>query len=551
MSAPIASTVDSDRHIGGESAHRSFFGRTQPKGRIPALAVCFLVMLVATPLIGVWGVVIAAAGGLTTVLLTARTHRGSIIDRRIRRSRWKRRTAAGTDRFDPFDEAEWEVRTSALANARGRKARTAAAREVAAMRAVPDGADGLGWLQLAPREPGIAWHAPSGEPEYLSVAFTVTGQASGLESPSAMRQAAAAWGAFLESKASASNLASSVQTITRVLPPDSAMQEFWVLSALDDAAPADAVQSYEDVLRLTGENAMVQRHYIVLRWQVTEQFRDAALKYGTGRDGWRGLMRQEISSTITGLRDARLGEVEVLSARRLAAMILHQQNPSRPIDYVADIDPTSLGLSSHDEFSAHVVDDSDPVTGETVTWWHRTAAITSENMAMGARTPLWALPLLLGNETRTVRTLSFHLRLIPKGEASSAARADVVRDTADVRAAREKGRLVADETGSNMSAAKRRAADLAHGSPHQGVEWVGFVTISERSRDDLMRGSRILEDACATQLGVTRLDWLDSYQAAASGTTWPIARGLNPGTPSFATRTVNRMAGRSDKDSLS
>ncbi|TPW78046.1 hypothetical protein [Schumannella soli] len=485
------------------------------------------------------------------MLLTTRTHRGSFADRRVKRARWRRRLATGTDRFDPYDEGGWELRTAEHRNSRGRKARASAARKVAAMRAVPDGADGLGWLQLTPREPGIAWHAPAGEPEYLSVGFAVTGQAAGLESPAAMRRAASAWGVFLESKASASNLATSVQTITRVLPPDSAMQEFWVLSALDDAAPAEAISSYEDVLRLTGENAMVQRHYIVVRWHLTEQFRDAAAKYGAGRDGWRGLMRQEIASTITGLTDARLGEVEVLSARRLAAMILHQQNPSRPIDYVADVDPTRIGLTSHDEFSATVIDDLDPVTGEPVTWWHRTAAITSENMAMGSRTPLWALPMLLGNETQTVRTLSFHIRLIPKGEASTAARADVVRDAAEIRSAQEKGRLVADETGSNMSAAKRRASDLAHGTAHQGAEWVGFVTISERTRDDLMRASRILEDTSATQLGVNRLDWLDSYQAAASGTTWPLARGLAPGRTSIAGRAMNRMAGRSEKDALS
>jgi hypothetical protein len=59
-----------------------------------------------------------------------------------------------------------------------------------------------------------------------------------------------------------------------------------------------------------------------------------------------------------------------------------------------------------------------------------------------------------------------------------------------------------------------------------------------------------LEETCATGLGIERLEWQDSYQAAASGTTWPIGRGLTPGRPSFGSRFINALAGKSEREAL-
>ncbi|GMA94734.1 hypothetical protein GCM10025881_15580 [Pseudolysinimonas kribbensis] len=443
-----------DRQIGGERAHRGFFGGTQPKGRVIGLAIAFLAMLVLTPVLGIWGLAIAVALGVTVILVTLRTHRGSLIERQVRRRRWRQRQLAGTDRFEPFDQARWD-QIQAAARSGTKPERASAARELAAMRTHPDGADGMGWLQSSSREPGIAWHAPLGEEPYLSVVFAVTGQAHGVESASAMRRAAEAWGLFLASRAAPTNLIGEIQTLTRVLPADSALQEFWILESLDDTVPADAIASYDDVLRLTGMDAMVQRHYITARWPLGAAFMDAARKYGAGRDGWRGLMRQEIASTLRGLTDARLGEVEALTARKVVAVMQHQQNPSRPIDYLPDVEPTRLGLRSRDEFSATVVSDRDPVSGEAVEWWHRTAAIRSEDLAVGSRNQLWTLDLLIGSDIQFVRSISFHLRLIPKGDAKAAARNDLVRDRADLRSDLERGRIVNDE--------RRGVGDLRRG----------------------------------------------------------------------------------------
>ncbi|MGV8970703.1 MAG: hypothetical protein ACOH10_00145 [Rhodoglobus sp.] len=545
------------RYLGGESRHRSFFGGQHSRTRVSLIGAFILSGMILTPLIGWPGLVIGVVGIGVTLLVTAGTHRGSIIERRTRKLRWKSRVHIGTDAFEPYDVAAWDQAEQALRAAqqtRGASRRTAvweAQRVLTALRSNPDGADGMGWLQHGRGEPGIAWHAPTGETSYLSVTFTVSGQLRGIESSSVMARAAEGWGSFLASRAAPSVLVGGVQTMTRVLPADTAMQEFWVAGSLDSSVPAEAIQSYEEVLRLSGEDAMVQRHFVTVSWPITPAFADAAAKYGAGRDGWRALMRQEITSTVRGLQEARLGAVDTLTARQTAAVMLHQQNPSRPLDYVADTDPARAGIASHDELSAHVVTGIDPVSGANAEWWHRTAAIRAEALATAPRTQLWLLDLLIGRDMQFIRSVSFHLHLVPAADAKAAARQDLVRDAAEALSRQEAGKFDTDDTEVAMSAANRRRQDLVAGSHHHGAEWVGYITISERTRDELSRASRQLEETCAASLGIERLQWMDSYQSAASGTTWPIGRGLAGTRTSVSSRMAGRLAGRTEKESIS
>jgi len=546
-----------ERYLGGESGHRSFFGGTHSRLRI-GLVIGFAILgLVFTPLLGAPALFAAVLGGGVAILVTARTHRGSIAERRTQRARWTRRVRLGTDAFVPYEVGAWDQLQKTAEDARkvrgsrGRTARWEAARNISAMRANPDGSDGLGWLQFAKGEPGIAWHAPMGEQEYLSVTFTVSGQLRGIESSAVLARAAHGWGAFLASRTAPSSLVGDVQVTTRVLPSDTALHEQWVRRNQDPNAPQDAVQSYDDVLRLTGQGAMVQRHFVTVKWPITGAFTNAALKYGDGREGWRSLMAQEIASTVRGLVDARMGVVGWLSAKQTGAVMLHMQNPSRTIDRVGDVSLSRLGVASHDEFSAHVVDGTDPETGSPSQWWHRTAAIRAEALSVGPRTQLWLLALLVGRDLPFARTLSFHIHLVSAAEAKAAAATDVVRDTAEATSRRDAGQLDSDDTELHLSAAKRRRRDLTAGSQHGGASWVGFVTISAQTREDLGKNSRMLEETCATSLGIEHLEWMDSYQAAASGTTWPIGRGMAPPAPSFSARVFDRMAGTSAKDSLS
>ena len=285
------------------------------------------------------------------------------------------------------------------------------------------------------------------------------------------------------------------------------------------------------------------------RWPLTDDFYAQAAKYGPGREGWRRLMKEEIVSVTHALRAAKYQGVRPMTARAVVAMILHQQNPSRPPLMVGDVRPERMGLASQDQWNAHWVTGTDPLTGEQVTWGHRTAMITAENMENGRRSPYWLLALLHNTETG-YRTLSFQLETVPADQARVLASRDVVRDMAEAMGRKQKGQLVDPATDVNLNSAQARAKDLMPGSGVHGTNWVGFITVSARTQAGLTVASRRLEEAARTKTGIQKLEWLDSYQSAASGTTWPIYRGSRPAVATIGAKVMNRLAGRGEKEEM-
>ena len=542
--------------LGGEGSHRGFWG-SKNKSRGWGTVAIIAVGMVFTPAFG-WVAIVAGALGVgLLIILTSGTHNGSILERRRRQRRYRAAQRSHADEYIPYDADRAALLTTALSQTRKSKekadhrARIEWARELAAMRANPDGCDGMGWLQSGRGVPGIAWHGPVGEEPYLSVAFSVSGQLRGMESPENVVRGAEAFGAFLASKAAPSSLLRVVQPLTRVLPADTALQEFWVLNNIDPAAPDWAKASYEEVLIESSRGAMVQRHYVVGRWPLTSRFVQHARKYGAGRDGWRKLMASEIESFRRGLLDSRNAWAEPLTARGTTAVIRHMQNPSRPLDLVRDVRPTNTGERSRGgEYSAHVVEGIDPESGHPVEWWHRTAAIRADHLTVAQRRPLWLLDLLVGRELDVIRTVTFHIELVPATEARHAARRDLVSDMSTEISETAGGKIPLDEGSVRVAAAQRRRNDLAEGSGHHGTNWVGYVTITAESRDQLAQASRELAELCANEVGIQQLEWLDSYQPAASGNTWPIGRGIRPHVPSFGARAMRALAGGGDKEAI-
>lgn len=536
----------STRFIGGESGHRSVFGGTRTKPQIIGYTATVLVAVFGVMFLGWRGLALGVVLGVVVFFATTGTDNGSYWDRRKARKRWKLRKANGTDRYVPYSETAWEEAQKEAAELKGAKAR---ARVLGAVRERPDGADGMGWLDSRPNRPGIAWHAPDGEEAYLSVAFAVPGQLRGAESAFRQEAAQTGFGTLLARCAPVNSLVRGIQCVTRVLPPDLAMNEAWVESHLDPAAPADAVASYQQVLERTGEGTYVQRHIIVASWPLTERFRATAARYGAGRAGWRALMDAEVASMARSLRTAKMGQVKALSARGVVAMMLHQQNPDRLPMMVAGIDPRRMGLASHDVWNGHCVTDTDPLTGNESVWFHRTARITAANVETGPRSPYWMLSLLRrGGKEVGVRSLSFGMELVPAQQARVLASRDIVRDTSEAISRASKGQLADSATDVTLQAARARGNDLRPGSGHHGVNWVGHITISARTQNELTKASREMEEAAANGAGIGKLEWLDSYQAAASGTTWPIARGLQPGHATLGTRVMDRLAGNGEKE---
>jgi hypothetical protein len=543
------------RTLGGEGGRRGFFGGSHSRTRIIGLIVVAVVGALATISFQAPGLLLSVAAAGVVFLATIRTHRGSLLTRVQARRRWRERVRLGTVDFAPValrpadlghdDEPDRPDRPGGRG---GRRARAAARREWNTWRDWPDGAEGMYWLQRGRGEPGIAWHAPTGEDAYLSVAFSVDGQIRGIEGDVFMESAMIAWGNLLSRYGSPSQLPSRVQSLTRVVPVDSAYHEAWVVDHLAADALDELTASYAEVVQRVSRSGLMQRHFVVVRWPITGTFLAAAARRGPAQEGWRQLMGAEIRAVTSHLRTAKLGRVVPLSAAQLAAVLRHMQTPSWPIDQAGDVDVDAPWVASHDELSATITTGPGP-DGREDTWWHRTALIPIEAVETGPRTTMWLTPLLSRMPHPIVRTLSLQTEVIPARDARQAARTDVTTDLADLEAQREKGVLTSEELAVALKAARSRLDDLRPGSGHHGAGWAGHVTISARSREALIDATAKITEAAANA-GVSGLDWLDTQQSAAAACTWPIARGMRPIQAAASTRLRGVLAGTGSKESI-
>ena len=535
-------------YLGGESGHRNFFGGTTPPWRLALLGSALLIFMISTVMFSTAGFIVGILVMGVTALVTSPTWRGSIIERRLVRHRWHERQDEGTDSYRPFDAEEWQALTAAASGA-DRSLRKAAQRALRSMRELPDGADGMGWLSAERGAPGIAWHAPLGEQPYLSVAWEVDGQIHGIESQRAESRAAEKFGRFLQRFASASSVPVMVQCMTRVLPPDSTLHESWVVDHLQPGVASELVTSYAEVVSTIVRESMIQRHFIVVRWPLDGRLRREARRFGEGKDGWRALVRADIEKITRALTTAGFRSAHPLSARQVAAVILHQQNPGRPLDMVRDVDVRRIGIASHDLPGAYVVEGTDPWSGQDVTWWHRTLQIKSEHMEYTGRGSLWWLDILRSASRGTALTLSFPIWMVPAQTERVMTVRDVTRDLSNqvVRA----GRVEDGEAARDLSSAQRRRLDLSAetGAHHQGARWTGYISLSAQSREALEDLTLRVQER-ASQQHNTRLDPLLGMQSTAAGCAWPFGRGMRAHRLPGRSQVQLRITGSEDQEGL-
>lgn len=533
------------RVLGGEASHRSVLGGspTTRTRRISLIAV-IAVGIVLSPWLGLWSLGVATLAVLAVVAATTADHRGSRLDRWRDRRRWKQRKATGTNMFIPY--AQMPADMAELADS-GEKLTPVQRAALGAYRDFPDGVDGFGWLCADPGVPGIAVHMPIGEQHYVSVAFSVAGQVRGQEGDEYLNSAMRAFGDLLSRYGPANRLPARLQVLTRVVPFDPDPHYAWVAArlAVDDVSELLAA-SYEDVVDQVTGGGLVQRHFVVVRWPVTDAFVAEAKHYGDGIDGWKALMDTEIRSVHAALATARLGKVEPLSAARVAAVLRHMQLPCWEMDLAGSADPFGPWIPSWDEWDC-VWNSGPGPEGDVHYWAHRTAEIPIEAISTQERDCMWVTPLLSQLNEPVIRTLSFQIELIPSGQARRQARRDVTDDRAKIVAKAEKGELSDEDTDMMLSAAETRLRDLAPGGRQHGVGWVGHITVSAPTKEQLERGTRVIADA-ATEAGIDRLHWLDTYQAGAAACTWPLARGMAAIAPPLGASLLSLAAGSSTKE---
>ena len=554
------STQIEERFLGGESDRRSIFGGSRNRERMIGLGVVAVVGILLTLLFQAWGFLATAALAMAVYLGTHKSSNraGSIWQRRLKRRAWVAKDKRGMHTFIPVSRrpADLEERIAAAP----KKERAELVRDFNAYRDWPDGLTGLQWLRDEPGVAGIAWHHPTGEAPYLTVVVPVLGQVRGLESDLSLNNFLARYEAFLSAGGNREAKQRMTQTLTRIVPADSAAHEAWVADNLDydvisddsdpDVAAAfRALQySYKDAITRMA-SAYTQRHYVVGRWDIDVKFRIAAGRRGDGAHGWLALMDAEINGLCRRLDAAGMRPQSPLTARQVAAIFRHMQMPSWPIDQAGDIaDPMDCFLAEESSWDHTVVQDFGP-SGEVEHWWHRTAVIPSETLETGPRTATWLLPLLTGMEEQIIHTVSVHHETVPAAFARAAAREDLTSDLADLSKQENEGKLVGDELAVQRHRAESRVRDLQGGSGYHGGRWVMHVQISAPTRAELVEAVELIQEAAA-DCGITDLDWLDGWGQAAHAPCFPVARGLKPYQLTSGQKVLESLGGKGRADAL-
>jgi hypothetical protein len=378
------------------------------------------------------------------------------------------------------------------------------------------GMEGVEWM--SDRElPGVVlFHRPPGEPAYLSVAIEVDGQPPGLRTDKDYDQAASAYGRLLGRLARDNGLISGLQSVTRIVPLDSAAHEQWAATHVDPAAPELLLGSYAELVQMTAGATEMVRHYLAVRMPLTPALAREAASYGPDTTGLTRLAIAQARWVASLAASAGLCSPRILSGHHLAALLRHLQNPDFPIDQTVDVSDTTWLREQRVHRHATVVDDR---------WWHRVAAIPRSAITAEPVGTRWIAPLLYGMTAPVHRTISLCVSVQPAAQARRQARQDL---TVDVGLGDETARRGAIDDGTQavqLSASAQRLADLQPGSGIHGAHWTGWVSVSATSLEDVLQASTRISDA-ADECGVAHLDWLACRHDEGLPTTWPVWRGM-------------------------
>lgn len=540
--------------LGGEARGRGLFGGARrSRSQVVSMVVAAIVTAILVLTLKLLGAGIAAV--LIVVVWAAFADDGTgntLFARRQARSRMKWRRRKGFDRFVPVQTRPEGLRPDL---GRTRRERRASRLDYNSYRDWPDGVDGLYWLEQRPGRPAIAFHAPTGEANYVSATFSVDGPIQGLHGDAFIAEAQWRFGQLMAGWGAAQKLVTGIQITTRMLPSDSAFHEQWLESELDPEAPLELQEDYDLLLATAARASFVQRHYVTIRWDADARFMSIARRRGPGLTGVADLIREQIVQAERRLADGLFQKVHPLSGPQLGAVLRHLQHPDWSIDRASDVNVDSCWLPSQDEWSHTQItaQTPDPYQPDRLLpasdWLHRTAEIPVTAIEVREMDGLWQSSLLTRMEDQIVRTISSHIHFVPAREAKTAARRDATLDRADIMAQERKQQLVDDQSELALSAAVRRFQDLREGGGHHGAVWKQFLTISARTMDELVSAGSLVEDA-ADEAGISRLRWMDTQHSAAMATTWPLARGMEPPKRSTASRATKALTASTPKEAI-
>jgi hypothetical protein len=264
--------------------------------------------------------------------------------------------------------------------------------------------DGIGSIRLMSLDiPGggsiaVLQHMNPYRTPFMTAVLEVEGQPSGLREESDFSNGAERFGRFLASCSGPSSLVDGIQIVTRVVPVDSAVHEWYILRNRSLIAPRRLFESYAELIGQARQTVEQHRNYIIAKIPLTSNFAEIAKSLGgtaSDEEIRCRVVLEEMNRLALTASSAELKPLRVLGPRRLAGLLRSLQDPDYYIDDYEGVD-LSTCWQPYQARRQYVLTNQK--------WATRTARVDGDALSTEPVHMRWLSPLILGVQPSVIRT---------------------------------------------------------------------------------------------------------------------------------------------------
>lgn len=382
----------------------------------------------------------------------------------------------------------------------------------------PPGIGRLSWMSVpfGPDELAVLMHL---ERRTVTAAIEIEGPGVGLRDSEDQEALVERFGTLLKHVANGDGFVTRLQILARTMPADPDAHAKDVARRGDANAPLWVKESYDQLQSMVSTSSEQHRAYLIACMHYNRDLAAESSVMGRGDDGLGVVMARELTDVCARLAEADIRVRQPMNEARLASLIHSMYDPEHQIDQFDGMQaryawPAELDATHPNYLQAKTRESETPRP-----WCHATAWIKEWPL-----TPVGVnfLAPLLVHTPDVIRTVAVTMDLEPTDIAIERMLTEKTNDDADAARAAKMNRVVDPRDLAHTGRVDQRGEDLAGGAA--GVNLVGYITVSSRDPEQLMRDKRTIRASAGKCF--LKLEWCDREQHRAFVNTLPFATGI-------------------------
>ncbi|OIV36908.1 hypothetical protein BIV57_13870 [Mangrovactinospora gilvigrisea] len=384
----------------------------------------------------------------------------------------------------------------------------------------PPGIGRVVWLDapFGPDRIAVLMHL---ERRTVTAAIEIEGPGVGLRDSEDQEALVDRFGTLLKHVANGDGFVTRLQMLARTLPADPDAHAKDVERRGDKDAEPWLRASYEELQSMVSTSSEQHRAYLVACMPYTRELAAEARAHGRGDSGLATVMVRELNDICARLIEADIRVRQPLGEPRLASLLHGMYDPEHPIDHIQTMSQRNAWPAEVDATHQNYMSAKTRESDTREAWHHSTAWIKEWPM-----TPVGVnfLAPLLVHTPDVIRTVAVTMDLEPTDVAIERMLTEKTNDEADASRAAKMNRVVDPRDIAQTGRVDQRGEDLASGAA--GVNLVGYITVSSRNPEQLVRDKRTIRAAAGKCY--LKLEWCDREHHRAFVNTLPFATGIRP-----------------------